>query len=87
MHWFTGFMLYVIIWWLVLFAVLPFWTRPIAEAERIPGGFRGVPARPLIWRKILVTTGVATLIWVASVAVIRSDLISFRNGALTIQDR
>ncbi len=94
MHWFTGFMLYVVVWWLVLFTVLPFGTRPIAEANQIPGGFRGVPARPLLWRKVLVTTivaaaiwgGCAAAIWGGCIAVIRSDVLSFRHGVLATSD-
>ena len=45
MNWFTGVVLYVLIWWTALFAVLPFGTRPVADADP-PTGWRGVPAQP-----------------------------------------
>ena len=33
MNWFTGIVLYVLIWWTVLFAVLPLGTQPVADAD------------------------------------------------------
>ena len=33
MHPLTGLAIYFVLWWLVLFAVLPFGTRPVAEPD------------------------------------------------------
>jgi predicted secreted protein len=77
MTWFTGIVVYVLVWWTVLFAVLPFWTRPVTDPDE-KTHFRGAPERPLLLRKVLVTTLVAALVWLAIWAVIESDLISFR---------
>lgn len=77
MTWFTGLIVYVLVWWLTLFAVLPFWTRPVVDPET-PGHFRGAPERPLLLRKALVTTLVAGVIWLGIWAVIESGWISFR---------
>ena len=33
MNWFTGIVLFVIIWWTALFAVLPIGTRPVQQAD------------------------------------------------------
>ena len=33
MNWFTGVVLYILIWWTVLFAVLPIGTRPVEDAD------------------------------------------------------
>jgi predicted secreted protein len=86
MDWFTGSVLYVLIWWTVLFAVLPFGTRPVNEADARTG-WRGVPDRPLMWRKVIATTLVATLVWAGAYAVISdSDLLSFRHGILAMPD-
>ena len=77
MTWFTGLVVYALVWWTVLFAVLPFWTRPVTDpAEKTH--FRGAPERPLLLRKVLVTTLVSALVWLVIWAVIESDLISFR---------
>ena len=45
MNWFTGVVLYVLIWWTVLFAVLPIGTRPSSEADQ-QRGWRGTPEQP-----------------------------------------
>ena len=44
MGWFTGVVLYVLIWWVVLFAVLPFGTKAVSEADAA-SGWRGAPAQ------------------------------------------
>ena len=86
MGWFTATVLYVLIWWTVLFAVLPFGTRPVADADRDSGGWRGAPERPLLLRKVVATTLVAAVIWAGGVALIRSPLLSFRDMAASMQD-
>ena len=86
MGWFTAFVLYVLIWWTVLFAVLPLWTRPLPEADEQAGGWRGAPERPLLGRKLVTTTLVALVIWVAGVALIDSPYMSFRERAATMSD-
>ena len=78
MNWFTAFVLYVMIWWVVLFAVLPFGTRPVAEPDGATG-WRGAPARPLMARKLVATTVISVLVWAAALAVIRSPWLSFRD--------
>ncbi len=81
MGWFTGVVLYVLIWWTVLFAVLPVGTKPVAEADE-KSGWRGAPTRPHIGRKVIATTLVAALVWGGCVAVIESPYLSFRHGWL-----
>ncbi len=85
MNWFTAFVLFVLIWWTVLFAVLPFGTKPVAEAD-VHTGWRGAPANPHIGRKLVVTTLISIGIWAGSMAIIRSDWISFRHGILRLPD-
>ncbi len=77
MHWFTSFVLFTMIWWTVLFAVLPFGTRPVAEADAATG-WRGAPARPLMLRKLLATTLVSIVFWGLGMLIITSDWWSFR---------
>jgi len=81
MNWFTGCVLYVLIWWVVLFAVLPFWTRPVAQADEHTG-WRGAPENPHLLRKAITTTLVAAIIWFAAYLLIRSPYLSFRHGWL-----
>lgn len=79
MNWFTGVVLYILIWWTALFVVLPIGTRPVEEPDS-QTGWRGAPARPLMLRKLIATTILAAVIWGASYALISSDLISFHHG-------
>lgn len=74
---FTAFVLYTLIWWTVLFAVLPFGTRPVADADPATG-WRGAPERPLIGRKLLATTLISAVLWGLAMWIIRSDWWSFR---------
>jgi predicted secreted protein len=49
MNWFTGIIVYVLVWWVTLFAILPLWVVP-AERGGI-GHAAGAPKRPLLVRK------------------------------------
>ncbi len=51
---------YLIIWWVVFFAVLPVGVQSQAEAGVIvPGTDPGAPVKPDLWRKALWTTLIA----------------------------
>lgn len=77
MNWFTGIMVYVILWWLVLFTVLPFGHRDQVEPE--PGTPKSAPERPRMWLKFLVTTMIAAVLWGIFRLVIEYDPFHFRE--------
>ena len=77
MNWFTGIIVYILVWWVTLFAVLPLWVVPAEPGEL--GHEAGAPKRPLLLRKILVTSLVSAVIWVVVYAVVRSPWLSFRG--------
>jgi predicted secreted protein len=79
MNWFTGCVLFAVIWWTALFAVLPIGTKPIAQADD-KSGWRGTPERPRMLMKVIATTIVASILWTGSYLLIRSDYVSFRHG-------
>ena len=79
MNWFTGFVLFVIIWWVALFAVLPIGTTPVVQADDI-SGWRGTPRRPRLLMKFVATTIVTCVLWTGAYLLIRSDYVSFRHG-------
>ena len=79
MNWFTGVVLFAVIWWTALFAVLPIGTKPVAQADST-SGWRGAPERPRILMKVVVTTIVTCFLWTGSYLLIRSDYVSFRHG-------
>jgi len=56
--------IYFIIWWTVLFAVLPWGVRTQHEdGAVVPGSAESAPTRPMLLRKALVTTVVAGLVF------------------------
>ncbi len=83
MAWFTGLMTYGIIWWLVLFVVLPFGVRTADEAnvETEPGHATSAPLRPMMLRKVAITTAIATVLFAIVWAVITYELIDLRPEA------
>ena len=65
MSWTTAAAIYFILWWVVLFAVLPWGIRSQAESgEVVPGSDPGAPAVPNLLAKLGWTTLVATVVFV-----------------------
>ncbi|WP_262030966.1 DUF1467 family protein [Microvirga sp. Mcv34] len=65
-----GLALYFVIWWILLFAVLPFGIRSQAEAgEVVQGSEPGAPALPALREKAIWTTLVASVVLVIAAAV------------------
>jgi predicted secreted protein len=81
--WFTATVLYILIWWTVLFAVLPLGTKPIADPD-VATGWRGAPEHPRLGRKLLLTTVIAAMVWAGCALIIDSDWLSFRHGILAL---
>ena len=78
MNWFTGIIVYVLVWWVALFAILPLWVAPAEPGDL--GHAAGAPKQPLLRRKVLVTSLVAAVIWMAIYALVRSPWLSFRGS-------
>ena len=77
MSWFTGLATYLVIWWIVLFAVLPWGVR---VPDRVEAGHAdSAPDRPRLWLKAGVTTLVAAVLWCVVWWFATTDLISFRG--------
>jgi len=80
MNWFSGLVLFIVIWWTLLFAVLPFAVRSqLEDGDVVEGSERGAPAVSHIKKKFLITTIIAFIIWVAVCAVIIFDLFSLSD--------
>jgi predicted secreted protein len=77
MNWFTGIMVYVIVWWLVFFTTLPFGVRLPDNVE--PGHDVGAPEKPRLWMKALISSVIAGVLFGIIYYVIDADLISFRR--------
>jgi len=62
--WVSAVAVYFIIWWVVLFTMLPIGVRSQVEDEDVTlGTEHGAPARPMLVRKMLLTTVVACVIF------------------------
>jgi predicted secreted protein len=79
--------IYFIVWWMVLFAVLPWGATSAHEsgADIAPGHAPSAPLRPMLMRKLLVTTAIAALIvgigtWLWRFGFLSLDNLSFMPG-------
>ncbi len=77
MSWATGLMVYLVIWWTVLFAVLPLGVKKVENPGR--GQEHGSPERPQLVRKAVITTIVAAVLWIGFYILHQSDYFSFRE--------
>ena len=83
----TGVAIYFLIWWIVLFAVLPWGVRGQHESGQVvPGTDPGAPAIPKLRSKLVWTTlvsavifAVCYLIYVERVVTIESLMAPFEN--------
>ena len=53
--------IYIVVWWVVLFAVLPWGVRRNENPE--PGHDPGAPVNPQLGRKAIITTVISLLLW------------------------
>ena len=74
---FVGVAMYVVIWWLTIFAVLPWGVKPAEKGDL--GARAGAPANPRLWFKVGVTSIVAAVLWLIMYAVIRFGLVDLRT--------
>jgi len=79
--WATGLMVYVVIWWTILFAVLPIGVRR-AEKPGL-GQDHGAPERPQLLRKAIITSLVAAVLWLGFYVLHQSDIFDLRHWADT----
>ena len=73
--------IYFIIWWTVLFAVLPLGVRNPHEAgKEIEGGQEpGAPVDPQLGRKALITTAVSAVVFAVIYVIITQRWISLND--------
>lgn len=72
MAWFSAIVTYLIIWWTLLFTVLPFALKRDEQ---------GRPDDPKLKQKFLITTGISFVVWAVVYGLVQSDLISFYDMA------
>jgi predicted secreted protein len=77
MSWATGVMVYFVIWWTILFAVLPLGVKKVENPGR--GQDHGAPDRPQLIGKAVVTSIVAAVLWAGFYYLHQMDVFSFRQ--------
>lgn len=78
MNWLTGFVVYFLIWWLVIFTTLSWGLR---QPEKRPQGITSAaPDNINLLKKIIACSLISFVIWCGVYYLVRSDLISFRDA-------
>lgn len=86
MTWLTGIILYILVWWTTLFAVLPWGIRH--EASPDPARHSpGAPVNPQIGRKFIITTILAAFIWSGVFILVKTNIIDFRAQSIAMMEK
>jgi predicted secreted protein len=68
--------IYVVLWWTVLFAILPIGVRTQGEdGSVVPGTPESAPSAPRLLRVVLITTLISGLLFAACWAAVRYGLV------------
>ena len=80
----SAFVVFVIIWWTVIFCVLPIGveTEYKPEDEHLKGIAPSAPKKLNIKRKLILTTIISLVLWAIAYVIIVSDIIDPRHLAL-----
>ncbi len=80
MGWATGTAVYLVIWWLVIFMVLPWGAQSVIDHDDVKKGHApGAPKKPRMVLKIAITTVISGVVWGIVYTVIDSGVVSFRE--------
>ena len=74
----SGIVVYILLWWWVLFMVLPFGAKAPDTSEK--GHAPSAPDKPRLGKKMLITSVIALILWFAVDAIIASGIFSFRDN-------
>ena len=73
----TGFAIYFVMWWIVLFVTLPFGVRSQHEdGESAPGTDPGAPITSRMGRKLIWTTALSAVLFSASMLAYNAGLLN-----------
>ena len=72
---------YVLIWWIIFFSVLPIGIQSNKEKfkEKIDGIDPGAPINPKIGKKFLITTLITSIIFIVIYYLVEFDLLNLRK--------
>lgn len=76
----SAIVLFAVVWFMVFFIVLPLRLTTQADVnDVVPGTPRGAPVDPQLKKRVVITSGVAVVVWLALVVTITSGVISVRD--------
>lgn len=75
----SGVVVYVLLWWWVLFMVLPFGAKAPEQVEE--GHATSAPAKPRMMLKLIITTALSAILFIFVYLIIASNIFSFRDLA------
>jgi predicted secreted protein len=70
--------IYIIIWWIVFFAILPIDVNR-NKTERVEGEDPGSPENPKMFKKFLYCTGITSVIFVIIYILMKYEYLNLRN--------
>ena len=84
----SGIIVFILVWWVTLFSVLPIGIEKSAENPK-GGQGPGAPQHAKIKQKLMMTTAITTFIWIIIYILIDADIINFYDIArdMSIEDQ
>ena len=76
MGWLSGILVYLVVWWLVIFMVLPWGVKPPDNPG--PGHATSAPDQPMLWRKTAITSVITAVVWVIIYLAVENSWVNFR---------
>ena len=70
--------IYIIIWWIVFFAILPIDVNRI-KTQKIEGEDPGSPENPKILKKFIYCTGITTILFTIIYLLMKFEYLNLRN--------
>jgi len=72
---------YVMIWWIIFFSVLPIGIQSNKETfkDNIEGADPGAPKNPKIAKKFLITTIITSILFIVIYYLVNNDFLNLRN--------
>lgn len=78
---FLGIAIYIILWWLAFFTMLPMGAQSPHEGDEatVPGVERGAPKVTNLGKKALLAAGIAAVLWLGVAWAVSVDLLGMRR--------
>ena len=70
--------IYIIIWWVVFFAILPIDVDRI-KSVKVDGEDPGSPENPKMWKKFIYCTGITTVLFIIIYLLMKFEYLNLRN--------